>query len=190
MKPLSIMKPSAIAKCDASNGTLDSMNCLPSDAVVSYVCLRELDSCANTDPPSIQMNMQVCLDKFGLTNSCSDPNYLRKVCCAKSETIDLEADNFCTDKDDYTKCKPNPVLSEEYGRCLNEKCISEQICCTCYANCILNNCLNASCKNNLNVKDCSDWCKNKNYIGFFTSYSTEPSNYTCESGIFSECKHK
>ncbi len=193
LKPIEISTISDIsdAACSGSDGYIYNKDCLPQDAVIKFLCLREGDTCANTNPPSIQMDYSVCYDQLNLDVSC-DPSspYNRKTCCAKSETINNEADNFCKNKNDYTKCKPLLTLSEEYGRCLNGDCVSELVCCECYYNCLYGVCASVSCKNNVSVYECNRWCSNNHPYGG-AGFKLNPNNYQCANVLLgSQCKLK
>jgi hypothetical protein len=106
-------------------GTADTITNLkdaPSDIKYQFLCIRSDDTCGNTNPPSIDLDISLCREKYGAGDSCLDPNYPQKRCCGLSQIDKATQDTFCLIKDDGTNCRPSMTSELSTGFCLNHAC--------------------------------------------------------------------
>lgn len=109
---------------DGADGILDNADSIPADAEISFLCLRPGDTCENTNPPTININVSLCYGELNVSPiSCTDANYPTKWCCAKSASSINTADAYCQDKTTGVACKLNETASMGSGYCENNKCV-------------------------------------------------------------------
>lgn len=175
---------------DGKDGFIDSIKSLPEDAVIKYKCLRQDDTCLDTNPPSTQLNLSICRDKFGNDFSCQDPSYPQKACCAISEEMNKEINQQCTNKNYGTECQPTPTSPENSGYCENGECKGGSICCQCGRACGVGVCAYTECRNDLTPNGCKEWCSTAWTDWDIKYYYGGSSNYTCAEGAYSYCTAK
>jgi hypothetical protein len=177
---------------DGEDGFIDSVGSLPKDTIIKYECVGfgehgfpEL--CDSLYPPSINLTFSLCKDKEDIICSGNTPI---KVCCGQSEEVTQEMDQQCLNKNEGTLCKATPTDPDLNSFCHNNKCYSKKVCCQCGQGCVLGVCVIVSCRNDLTVKECNEWCYNS-YINYGTSYYAGGSeNYICSGGDASRCIEK
>lgn len=90
---------------------------------IAYVCLSGSLTCANTTPPSLNVELQACYNKFGqLPNNCLGTDSPKRFCCGVNENTQTKANVYCEDKSDGTACQINETSGFGSGYCANKIC--------------------------------------------------------------------
>jgi Type IV secretion system pilin len=90
---------------------------------IAYACLSGSLTCANTVPPSLNVDLQACYNKFGqLPNKCIGTDSPNRFCCGINSDTQAKANIACTNKANGTACKINETATNGTGYCLNNKC--------------------------------------------------------------------
>ncbi len=177
-----------IFMADGEDGMIDNLKSLPEDAEIKLLCLGANQTCIDTDPPSINLDISIC--KQSLPDITCSGNTPQKWCCARSQEIEKEINKQCLHENNGTPCKPTPTSPENSGYCHDKKCDGDKICCLCGQGCIGGICTYATCMNDVTVSQCNEWCVN-GWVGFATQYYSGGSkNYTCAGGAYSYCREK
>ena len=173
---------------DGNDGIIDDERSLPEDARIKFLCLGAYQTCSDTLPPSINLDISICKERLpDITCSGNTP---QKWCCAQSDEVDDETNKQCLSKPEGTTCKPTPTSPENSGYCHDNKCDGEKICCLCGQGCVAGLCVYASCRNDVTVSECQEWCTN-GWVGYSHYYYPGGSkNYTCAGGAYSYCNEK
>lgn len=88
---------------------------------IQYVCLTGSLTCANTVPPSLNVNLEACYQKFGqMENLCGEGEI--RWCCGMNSGTQATADKACVGEDAGTPCNINETGGAESGYCENNKC--------------------------------------------------------------------
>lgn len=181
----------AVFIADGDDGIIDGIGSLPKDAEIKYKCLGEDQTCSDTNPPSTQLDLSICINKLGgyTSNMCGTSAPLtQEACCATSDEINKEMAKQCINKPAGTYCKPTPTSGEKAGYCHDNKCDGAKVCCLCGQGCVGSHCIYASCRNDISAAECSSWCTN-GWVGWSAYYyAGGSSNYTCTGGIKSNCE--
>ncbi len=177
---------------DGEDGFIDSVGSLPKDTIIKYKCLGGDRTCADTSPPSMNLDWMICVNNLPEEKHILCPSGILgdKWCCGRSEEVTQEMDQQCLNKNEGTLCKATPTDPDLNSFCHNNKCYSKKVCCQCGQGCALGVCVIVSCRNDLTVKECNEWCYNS-YINYGTSYYAGGSeNYICSGGDASRCIEK
>lgn len=176
---------------DGEDGMIDSSGSLPQDTEIKIKCLNAGQLCVDTQPPSMQLDNSICINKFGLEEwgqfSCA---YGQKHCCAYSEIINNEINKECKGEKNGTPCKATATDVSNTGICKNDKCEGGNVCCQCGQGCVLGLCASTQCRNDLNPKQCREWCENSVTGWSVFYYVGGSSKYNCNEGLFSQCVAK
>lgn len=123
---------------DGKDGVVDGVGSLPADTVIKFVCLGRDQTCLDTSPPSIQLDISICKKKLGYKFSCDQSSSLPMItCCATSEEINKEMNQRCVNKEKGTHCQVTPTDTSFSGFCHDNKCDGEKICCLCGQGCVV-----------------------------------------------------
>lgn len=180
---------------DGEDGYIDAFGSLPPDTEIKVKCLHIGQTCTDTQPPSMNLDESICIDKkpqewLQAGESCKYYNQQTRHCCAVSPTINKEMDKFCADQANGTPCRSTATDVEQIGICKNKKCEGGNVCCQCGQGCIGGVCATTQCKNDLNPKECREWCAN-DLLGWSVFYNIGGSqSYNCSEGLMSTCNAK
>lgn len=90
---------------------------------ISYVCLSGSLTCANTSPPSLNVELRACYNKFGQNpNTCIGTDSPTRFCCGINADTQAAADVACKSKSNGTPCKINDTAVVGSGYCVDNKC--------------------------------------------------------------------
>ena len=124
---LNTIKTIAINKStlkDSDDGIIDDKKNIPADAKIKLVCLPALSTCDQTDPPTLGLDINICLKDMNMPYQlCVDP-YPQLWCCAYSETSAAKTNAYCEGKEVGTSCKASETATNGSGYCENNKCKS------------------------------------------------------------------
>ncbi|MFZ2310195.1 MAG: pilin [Patescibacteria group bacterium] len=175
---------------EITNDFIQNESDLPADTEIKYKCLGADMTCLDTVPPSTQLDLSICYNKFGRNFSCSGPTP-QKACCAISQTITDQLNKKCEGKAEGTPCQATLTSSPNSGWCHDNKCDGEKVCCQCGEGDVLVGLyVYASCRNDLTVLQCTEWCTNGVVGSGIKLYSGGSDNYTCSGGMYSYCNKK
>jgi len=105
---------------DSDDGIIDTLKNAPTDTEVKWFCASTPnDSCRNTNPPSINLNIKICREKLGEHSSCP---YGQTWCCGKSATDQKKANEYCYGRQTGEDCKLTMTSIGTDGYCENNKC--------------------------------------------------------------------
>ena len=181
---------------DGADGFIDELASLPEDTTIKYKCLGVDQTCADTIPPSTQLDISLCKKNKIEPITCSG-NTPQKWCCAISKTITQDLNEACADQENGTPCKVSATdtisnSGSGSGFCFDEKCNGGIICCQCYSGYLplTGLYLTKNCKNDLSTKECNEYCAHG--IGGYAAYYYPggSTNYTCTGRILSSCNKK
>lgn len=87
---------------------------------VAYVCLSRDQTCAHTNPPSLNLDLSACRKKKGESPTCPINEVVW--CCGMNSTTQDQADKTCSGKRDGDQCKITETGGLGTGYCKNNKC--------------------------------------------------------------------
>ncbi len=104
---------------DVSDGFIDEENNLE-NIEIKYKCLANGQTCDDTEPPSININEEICKSKLAEEPTCSGETP-RKWCCGRDLSI-LNVYNSCDSVPNGQPCKLTATSVNGSGYCFNFKC--------------------------------------------------------------------
>lgn len=120
-----LTKLPAIQISSISNQEIDT-DFLSSADKMKFVCLPEGMTCTNTAPPTLNLNLKACINKYGDMPNCDKDfdktGHMITWCCGLDENTQAKANIFCADKDNGESCKINETALDKSGYCYNKEC--------------------------------------------------------------------
>lgn len=114
-----LLKLKSIELANISEATYDFLSTAEQ---IQYVCLAGDLTCANTDPPSLNINLEACYQKFGqMTSLCGEGE--TRWCCGMNSDTQRNADAACASRTAGAPCNINETGGPESGYCANGKCM-------------------------------------------------------------------
>jgi len=104
-----------------SSGFIENEKDIPKDMTYGWVCMNSAEqSCTNTDPPTINLNINICYSGKP-ANTKPTCGYGLLWCCGKSAS-DVQKSNICQGEANGTSCRLNSTSILGSGYCQNNKC--------------------------------------------------------------------
>lgn len=110
---------------DAADGFIDNLDNAPTDIQVNWVCMpSESQTCANTVPPTINLDISICYKEKGTdTKPVKDGGACNYIWCCGLSAIDTSQRNeFCQGESTGTACRLTSTGRIGEGYCLNGIC--------------------------------------------------------------------
>ena len=110
---------------DAADGIIDNLSNAPADTRVGWACMStETQTCADTNPPTMNMNIEICYEEKGADSKpVVNGNDCKRVWCCGESIIDRNQRNdLCKGEDDGMACRLVNTGNMGDGYCLNDVC--------------------------------------------------------------------
>lgn len=114
-----LVKPASIEITTINKKSIDTSDFLDEAEKFKFVCLSGSLTCANTTPPTVNVDIQACYDKYG-SHDCKYPE--KAWCCGLNSDSEEKANALCVGKQNGTPCQINETALMGTGYCSNNVC--------------------------------------------------------------------
>lgn len=180
----------AIYLMDGKDGIIDTMESLPKDTEIKFLCLGANQVCTDTTPPSINLDISIC--KKELPDITCSGNTPQKWCCGVSQEVNEVINEACKNEANNTPCQLTPTDTGLSGFCFDKQCYGGKVCCECFRQRIPTSGVYVYkfCNNDVTMQECRDLCKSNLWDWLSVFYPGGSNNYTCSEGAYSSCDRK
>lgn len=109
---------------DGDDGIIDDLKNVPQDTKYAWVCVasRDFDCTNGVNPPSINMNLEICRTGQPINSKPTNCPYGQLWCCGQSEADRRNQDSVCPKLYVGAGCKMTMTSLGNDGWCENDKC--------------------------------------------------------------------